>query len=221
MPNPLNRRDILKLSAAALAAGTAVTASVPLGAAEPQPTATPAAAKAKRPLKKAYFGLPSSGSSLVEKFKILKEAGFDGLQLNMPDSKLPVEEVAEALKASGLQLEGTCDSQHWRLHLSDPDPSIRKAGLDSLMESMRQSKQLGGTSVLLVPGVVNERWRTTTATNDRRRKSARRSRWRPSWGSRSPWRTSGTIFISARWKPRGTWTSWNRRWSGGTSTSAT
>jgi len=158
MPNPLNRRDILKLSAAALAAGTAVTANVPLGAAEPQPAAaTPAAAKTKRPLKKSYFGLPSSGSSLVEKFKVLKEAGFDGLQLNMPDSKLPVDDVAEALKQSGLQMEGTCDSQHWRLHLSDPDASIRKAGLDSLMESIRQCKKLGGTSVLLVPGVVNEK----------------------------------------------------------------
>lgn len=156
MPNPLNRRDILKLSAAALA-GTAVTAGAPLGAAEPQPAATPAAAKMKRPLKKAYFGLPSSGSSLVEKFKVLKEAGFDGLQLNMPDGKLPVDDVAEALKQSGLQMEGTCDSQHWRLHLSDPDASIRKAGLDALMESMRQCKKLGGTSVLLVPGVVNEK----------------------------------------------------------------
>jgi hexulose-6-phosphate isomerase len=156
MPNPLNRRDILKLSAAALA-GTAVTAGAPLGAAEPQPAATPAAAKMKRPLKKAYFGLPSSGSSLVEKFKVHKEAVFDGLPLNIPDSKLPVDDVAEALKQSGLQMEGTCDSQHWRLHLSDPDASIRKAGLDALMESMRQCKKLGGTSVLLVPGVVNEK----------------------------------------------------------------
>ena len=158
MPAPLHRRDILKLSAAALAAGTAVTAGVPLGAAEPPPApATPAAAKVKRPLKKSYFGLPSSGSTLIEKFKILKEVGFDGLQLNMPDSKLPVDDVAEALKASGLQLEGTCDSQHWRLHLSDPDASIRKAGLDALMESIRQCKKLGGTSVLLVPGVVSEK----------------------------------------------------------------
>lgn len=149
MSDGIDRRDILKISAAALAAG-AVT---PLAEAADAPPA----AKPKRPLLKAYFGLPSGGGSLADKMKILKEVGFDGLQLNMPDKGLPVEKVQEALKESGLKLEGTCDSQHWRLHLSDPDASIRKAGLDALMESMRQCKELGGTSVLLVPGVVNER----------------------------------------------------------------
>jgi L-ribulose-5-phosphate 3-epimerase len=74
----------------------------------------------------------------------------------MPDEKLPIEKVQEALKESGLQMEGTCDAAHWRLHLSSPDASIRKAGSDTLIESMRQCKAVGGTSVLLVPGVVNE-----------------------------------------------------------------
>jgi hexulose-6-phosphate isomerase len=139
----------MKLTAAALAAG----AVAPLaGAADDAPPQ----AKAKRPLKKAYFGLPKDGSSLVEKFKVLKEAGFDGLQLNMPAKELPVEQVQEALKESGLRMEGTCDAAHWRLHLSSPDASIRKAGLDTLIESMRICKTLDGTSVLLVPGVVNE-----------------------------------------------------------------
>jgi len=147
MPDPIDRRDMLKLTAAA-----AVLAAAPLALGAEGTTATK-----KRPLKKAYFGLPSGGSDLTEKFKILKEAGFDGLQLNMPAKDLPVEKVQEALKESGLQLEGTCDSEHWKLHLSSPDESMRKAGLAALMESMRQCKQLGGTSVLLVPGVVNEK----------------------------------------------------------------
>ncbi|HEY7117648.1 MAG TPA: sugar phosphate isomerase/epimerase family protein [Tepidisphaeraceae bacterium] len=149
MPDPIDRRDVLKLGAAALAATPLVAA-----AAAAADNAAPPPGQ-KRPLKKAYFGLPKGGS-LIEQMKILKEAGFDGLQLNMPAKALPVDKVQEALKESGLQLEGTCDSEHWRLHLSSPDASIRKAGLDNLMESMRQAKALGGTSVLLVPGVVNE-----------------------------------------------------------------
>ena len=148
MSDSIQRRDLLKLSAAALAAGVIA----PLAGAADAPPAKP-----RRPLQKAYFGLPSVGGSLVDKMKVLKEAGFDGLQLNMPEGGLPVEKVQEALKESGLKMEGTCDSQHWRLHLSDPDASIRKAGLEALMESMRQCKMLGGTSVLLVPGVVNEK----------------------------------------------------------------
>ena len=65
--------------------------------------------------------------------------------------------LSAALKETGLQMEGTCCSQHWRLTLSDPDPSIRAKGLEALMQSIRDCKQLGGTSVLLVPGVVNEK----------------------------------------------------------------
>jgi L-ribulose-5-phosphate 3-epimerase len=149
MGERIDRRDVLKSTAAAVAAG--VVAPLVAGAVDAPPQA-----KAKRPLKKAYFGLPKGGSTLVDQFKILKDAGFDGLQLNMPAKELPVEKVQEALKASDLQLEGTCDAAHWRLHLSSPDESIRKAGLDTLIESMRQCKALGGTSVLLVPGVVNE-----------------------------------------------------------------
>jgi hexulose-6-phosphate isomerase len=153
MADPIDRRDVLKMTAAALAVGGGAAATE---GAEPAPAAAvPATPRVRRPLKKAYFGLPK-GDSLVGQMKILKEAGFDGLQLNLPDAKLPVDQVQEAMKESGLLLEGTCDAQHWRLHLSDPDASIRKAGLDALMESMRQCKALGGTSVLLVPGVVNE-----------------------------------------------------------------
>jgi hexulose-6-phosphate isomerase len=69
---------------------------------------------------------------------------------------MPVEELQAGLKESGLQMEGVCDSKHWSLHLSDPSESIRKQGLEFLMESMRQCKALGGGAVLLVPGVVNE-----------------------------------------------------------------
>ena len=151
MPQPIDRRDVLRMSAAAAALAAAATTAQ--AADDPVP-ATP---KKRRPLKKAYFGLPTGAGSLVDKFKILKDAGFDGLQLNMPAKDLPVETVQEALKESGLQLEGTCDSEHWKLHLSSPEASIRQAGLDALMESMRQCKALGGTSVLLVPGVCNEK----------------------------------------------------------------
>lgn len=147
MSEPIDRRHLLRIAALG-AAGIATTAAL---AADAPPTG----AKKRRPLKKAYFGLPK-GNDLVEQMKTLKEAGFDGLQLNMPAKELPVDKVQEALKQSGLKLEGTCDSQHWRLHLSSPDASIRQAGLDTLKKSMEECKALGGTSVLLVPGVCNE-----------------------------------------------------------------
>jgi L-ribulose-5-phosphate 3-epimerase len=102
MADGINRREVLMLSAAALAAGVA---AAPVAGADEQG----AAGVKRRPLMKAYFGLPKGGSTLIERFKILKDAGFDGLQLNMPASDLPVDKVQEALNESGLKLEGTCD----------------------------------------------------------------------------------------------------------------
>lgn len=143
MSHTINRRSLLAASALTVAAAT-------LNAADAPPI------KPKRPLKKAYFGLPP-GPNLADRCKILKQAGFDGLQLNIPAKDLPVDELKKALDQSGLKFEGGCDSAHWRLHLSSPDASIRKAGLDALIESLRQTQALGGTSVLLVPGVVDEK----------------------------------------------------------------
>jgi len=96
MGERIDRRDVLKTTAGALAAG--LMAPLVAGAADAPPQGRP-----KRPLKKAYFGLPKGGSSLVDQFKILKDAGFDGLQLNMPAKELPVGKVQEALRESGLQ----------------------------------------------------------------------------------------------------------------------
>src|SRR5207302_4547696 len=47
--------------------------------------------------------------------------------------------------------------------LSDPDPAVRKAGLDGLIQSLRDAKAYGATSVLLVPGVVNKKVSYTDA----------------------------------------------------------
>ena len=149
MSHGIDRRSMLKASAAI--AGIVGLAGAASGA---EPAAPPQAKR--RPMKKAYFGLPK-GDSLVDRMKILKQAGFDGLQLNLPDTKMPVDQLQAALKESGLEMEGVCDSKHWSLHLSDPSESIRKQGLEFLLESIRQCKALGGGAVLLVPGVVNEK----------------------------------------------------------------
>jgi hexulose-6-phosphate isomerase len=91
----------------------------------------------------------------MEKFKMLKEAGFDGVEMNSP-SNIKNEEVVEACKATGIGIAAVVDSAHWRDTLSDPDPKKREAGLEGLKTAMRDCKALGGTSVLLVPAVVNK-----------------------------------------------------------------
>lgn len=91
--------------------------------------------------------------SLEERFKAMKAAGFEGVELS---SHMNQDEVVKALAASGLKAASVCCSTHWRDTLSDANPEVRAKGLEGLKQSLRDAKRYGATSVLLVPGVVNK-----------------------------------------------------------------
>ena len=99
-------------------------------------------------------GMADFGANLEEKFRILKEIGYDGVELDSPG----VQDKAEALAASkstGLPIQGVVDSVHWKTRLSDPSAEVREQGLQGLLTAIRESHMIGGSSVLLVPGAVD------------------------------------------------------------------
>jgi L-ribulose-5-phosphate 3-epimerase len=150
--NDSSRRDFLHQSALAIGAIAATTATSSR-AADPAPTAERASPRPKRNWKKGFYG-GVKGATILEQFKILKEAGFDGLEVNSPSGK--TEEYLSAFKETGLQCEGVVDKVHWNTTLSDPDPKIRATAVEMLKLALRECKTFGGTSVLLVPAVVNK-----------------------------------------------------------------
>ena len=99
-------------------------------------------------------GMASFGANLEEKFRILKEIGYDGIELDSPGGQDKAEALA-ASKATGLPIHGVVDSVHWKTRLSDPDAAIREQGLQGLLTAIRESHAVGGSSVLLVPGAVD------------------------------------------------------------------
>ena len=127
---------------------TALAASTPLFA-SPKP----------RELKKGimYDTIKLNGSkdaaSILQKFQAVKAAGFDGIE---PASHLPQSEVLDAFHATGLQAASVCGSKHWAKPLSDPDAAVRKEGLEALIQTLRDAKAYGASSILLVPAVVNK-----------------------------------------------------------------
>ena len=147
-----DRRDLLKASLLALAAaGVAHAADAP-----PAPANDAATPARKRPIKKAImYGMIAEGKTVLEKFQAIKEAGFDGVEMNSPD-KLSREEILEACQKTGILIEGMVDSLHWSATLSHNNPRLREQGLAALETALRDCKALGGTSVLLVPGVVDK-----------------------------------------------------------------
>lgn len=143
MKSQLNRRDFLKVSGA-LAATTA------LGAA----TLSAQDAPKKRSLKRAImFATVPGKQSVMDKFKMIRDAGFDGVEAM---SGMDRDEVLKARDAAGLMIPSVCDSVHWAKTLSDPNPSVREVGLEGLKTALQDCKIYGGSSVLLVPAVVNE-----------------------------------------------------------------
>ncbi|MEW5979992.1 MAG: sugar phosphate isomerase/epimerase family protein [Acidobacteriota bacterium] len=111
----------------------------------------------KRPgMKKSLkIGMVHGNQPLLEKFRMLKEIGYDGVELDSP-SELNPKEVLRARDAAGLVIPGVVDSVHWKQTLSDPDPAVRARGLEGLKVALRECKLYGGTTVLLVPAVVNK-----------------------------------------------------------------
>ena len=134
----MNRRTFL----CQVTAGAATAALLP---------STFGAAK-KRDLRKAimYSTIGFKGS-VLEKFRAMKEAGFDGVE---PMGAMNREEVIAAFKETGLKAASVCDHIHWLKPLSAPDEGTRKLGFDGLILALEDAKAYGANSVLLVPGVV-------------------------------------------------------------------
>ena len=140
------RRDFMKTSAASAAA---ITLGAPADAQE--------TTDARRDIKKAVkLGMVAGELSLLEKFQLLKDLGFDGVELDSPNNLDP-DAVLAARDQTGLSIHGVVDSVHWRDTLSDSDPEARARGVAGLETALRDCKLYGGTTVLLVPAVVNKR----------------------------------------------------------------
>ena len=134
-------------------AGIGTAAAIALGG-PARAEEKPQEAGTRRPFKKAVMWDMIKGGSVLERFRMLKEAGFDGVEMNSPGGP-PNEEIKAAAAETGMLVEGEVDSIHWKITLSHPNADVRAQGVKGLEQALRDCKELGGTSVLLVPGVVN------------------------------------------------------------------
>ena len=136
----LSRRSfVMSASAAALAA------------------ALPVSAAPARPYKLAVgYGMIGIKGTVLEKFQLLKDVGFDGVEINAPGA-VNRDEALAACDKTGIAVHGVVDSVHWGTRLSDPDPAVREKGLKGLLAALEDAKFLGADTVLLVPGAVKNK----------------------------------------------------------------
>ena len=142
----LNRRDFGKASSLALVA----TALPALGqAVDEQSRPKP------RILKSIKFGMFGGNLSIADKFRALKEIGYDGVEINSPGG-VDKKQASAASRETGLPIHGVVDSIHWGTRLSSPDAATRRKGLEGLKTAIRDTRLVGGSAVLLVPGAVRD-----------------------------------------------------------------
>jgi hexulose-6-phosphate isomerase len=142
--NRLSRRQFICQAAVAT---TALTMTHPFALAADS-TAEPASKPRLR--KTLKIGMVRVPGSLADKFAAVRKAGFEGIELDAPGFNIP--EVKAAIQISGLIVDGTVNANHWNVRHSDPDPAVRAAALESLIEGLRATAAVGGDTILLVPG---------------------------------------------------------------------
>jgi L-ribulose-5-phosphate 3-epimerase len=140
----MDRRRFLQIAGASILAGAGATvhAQAPVK---------------KRSLKKAVnLGMvKAEGASVLDRFKIIKDAGFQGVELNRPDA-IPMDELQKAKSETGIEIAGIICTTHWVKPLSDPDEKVREQGFKGLELALKDAGELGCARVLLVPGVVKK-----------------------------------------------------------------
>lgn len=141
-----DRRSFIAASSALGLAGLAMASGIPV---------PPVQSESKRIRKSLKFGMIGAGETMLEKFQIVKACAFDGIELDSPGN-WDLEEVKSAMDATGLAVPGVVLSTHWSKPFNHPDKQVRQEAKSALETALNDCKALGGSSVLVVPAVVNE-----------------------------------------------------------------
>ncbi|MEM7781732.1 MAG: sugar phosphate isomerase/epimerase family protein [Planctomycetota bacterium] len=147
MSSKFSRREFVKTAAA--------TATLPLVTtgtlmAQSNPKQDDDVSLSGRIFKTLKIGMIGEGKSLSEKFNLAKSAGFKGVELNSPG--VNIDATLEAIKESGIPVDGTVCSTHWQIRHTSPDAEVRKKALADLMTAIQDTHAVGGNSALLVVG---------------------------------------------------------------------
>ncbi|WP_224337550.1 sugar phosphate isomerase/epimerase family protein [Haloprofundus halobius] len=93
--------------------------------------------------------------------ELLSEAGYDGIEPNLTaDGPLwnddAVDELADRIDGSGLDVPAISTTLHWDRHLSSADEETRVAGIEAGERMIALADAFDAGAVLVVPAVVDE-----------------------------------------------------------------
>ncbi|HLX63227.1 MAG TPA: sugar phosphate isomerase/epimerase family protein [Planctomycetota bacterium] len=144
MDTCIDRRTFVK--AAGLAAGALAAAGAPRVLADDK------GGKMKKAIGIGMVG--EKKLPLGDRMKLVREVGFDGIELNSGIGNR--DELKKAIDDAGLGVSEIIDSVHWNKPFSHASEKVREEGAAGLKIALEECKFFNTTSVLLVPGVVSK-----------------------------------------------------------------
>ncbi len=148
-----NRRSFMSVGASVTAAAALPTTNAI--AAESAPIIEPPAGK--RILLSCKLGMIAKKSpegkdyTIVERLKLAKEAGFDGVDFDEAGN-FTVEQARDAVRESGVFVHNAINHAHWGQRLTSANEAERTTGRNNIAHCLRVSHAAGGSGVLIVIG---------------------------------------------------------------------
>lgn len=142
----IDRRQFIAAGSVMGLAGLSLASRIPVPPLRPED---------KRIRKALKFGMIGEGETMLEKFQLVKACAFDGIEMDSP-AGWDLDEVKAAMNDTGLTIPGVVLSTHWNKPFNHPDTAVREDAKSALEKALKDCKALGGSSVLVVPAVVNE-----------------------------------------------------------------
>lgn len=140
----IERRDFLKLTAAAAVAPSVLTTAIPSARAQEE----------KKLYKALVIGMLPRALSDAEKFRLAKKCGFDGIEAGpMKDHKAAAER-AKIAREEGTPIHSLLYG--WWPPFTNRDPKVVGKSIEAMENALRCARVMGADAVLLVPTRVTE-----------------------------------------------------------------
>jgi hexulose-6-phosphate isomerase len=103
-----------------------------------------------------YSMLPKN-ASIQERFQMAQDAGFERIECPTTPGEAEAEAMKAAASKAGIRIHSVMNMDHWKYPLSSSDPAVVEKSLEGARTSLRNAKLWGADTVLIVPGVVDDK----------------------------------------------------------------
>jgi len=141
----MKRRNFLKYTAAATVGTDLLRLLTPARCAQE-------GAKLKKALQ---LGMLPSKLANLEKFKLARKCGFEGIEASPMSDLQAARELGKLARQADVPIHSIVYGG-WHAPFSDPNPEVINKGLRGMETALRSANAMGADTVLLVPAVVTE-----------------------------------------------------------------